>query len=105
MVEKLCENYGNHLLTYENVAYYSFPSIESLANDKVESKLRTLGFGYRAKFIQQSAAQIVKNGGRDWLMDLRNVPYPEAKTALMTLPGIGAKVYFKLHLFIFLFSK
>jgi N-glycosylase/DNA lyase len=99
MVEKLCENYGNQLLTHEDVAYYSFPALESLAADKVESRLRTLGFGYRAKFIQQSAAKIVENGGRDWLMNLRKVSYPEAKTALMTLPGIGAKVYQTFHLF------
>lgn len=92
MVEKLCETYGNHLLTYEDVAYYTFPSIESLAEEKVESKLRTLGFGYRAKFIQQSAAKIMKNGGRDWLLNLRTVSYLEAKSSLMTLPGIGAKV-------------
>ncbi len=92
MVEKLCENYGNQLLTHQDVAYYSFPALESLAADKVESRLRTLGFGYRAKFIQQSAAKMVENGGRDWLMNLRKVSYPEAKTALMTLPGIGAKV-------------
>ncbi|XP_057378124.1 N-glycosylase/DNA lyase-like isoform X2 [Daphnia carinata] len=92
MVEKLCETYGNHLLTYEDASYYTFPSIESLAEEKVESKLRTLGFGYRAKFIQQSAAKIIKNGGRDWLLNLRKVSYLEAKSCLMTLPGIGAKV-------------
>ena len=93
MVEKLCQNYGSQLLTHEDVTYYAFPPIEALSDEKVESKLRTLGFGYRAKFIQQSAAKILKNGGRDWLMSLRKVTYPEAKTALMTLPGIGAKVF------------
>lgn len=93
MVEKLCQNYGNHLLTHEDVAYYTFPPIEALADEKVEAKLRGLGFGYRAKFIQQSAAKILQNGGRDWLTSLRKVSYPEAKTALMTLPGIGAKVF------------
>lgn len=92
MVERMCETYGSHLVTHEDIAYYNFPSIESLADAQVEAKLRVLGFGYRAKFIQQSAAKILINGGRDWLMNLRRVTYPEAKAALMTLPGIGAKV-------------
>lgn len=93
MVEKLCHKYGNHLVTYDDVAYHTFPPIEALAKETVESELRTLGFGYRAKFIQRSAAKLVENGGRDWLLNLRSVTYPEAKTALMTLPGVGAKVF------------
>lgn len=97
MVEKLCHTYGNYLLTYNDQAYHSFPPIEALADEKVESKLRTMGFGYRAKFIQQSAAKILQNGGRDWLLNLRTVTYPEAKKALMTLPGIGAKVFVTLN--------
>lgn len=93
MVERLCQTYGSHLVTHEDIPYYNFPSIESLAGEQVEAKLRVLGFGYRAKFVQQSAAKILKNGGREWLMNLRQVSYAEAKTALMTLPGIGAKVF------------
>lgn len=92
MVEKLCQHFGSLLLTYENTDYYSFPTIEALAKAEVEPKLRQLGFGYRARFIQQSAVKILENGGRDWLLGLRKIPYAEAKTALMTLPGIGAKV-------------
>ena len=97
MVEKLCEKYGTCLIEYDEVSHYNFPTIEVLAESKVESSLRTLGFGYRAKFIQQSAQKILENGGRDWLLNLRNVPYQEAKKTLMTLPGIGAKV---IHIFI-----
>ena len=92
MVEKLCQKFGTLLLKHEDVEYYNFPSIESLADPQVEPQLRTMGFGYRAKFIQQSAVKILANGGRDWLFGLRSVPYAEAKSALMTLPGIGAKV-------------
>lgn len=95
MVEKLCQHFGTFLLTFEDVAYYNFPSIQALSGPEVESKLRTLGFGYRAKFIQQSAMKILENGGRDWLLGLRELPYSEAKCALMALPGIGAKVSLK----------
>ncbi len=97
MVEKLCQHFGTLLLTYENIPYYNFPEIEALANAEVEPKLRQLGFGYRAKFIQQSAVKILENGGREWLLRLRKVPYLEAKSALMTLPGIGAKVNIYIH--------
>ena len=92
MVEKLCDTYGTHLLCHEGVSYYNFPTIKALSDPEVEGNLRILGFGYRAKFIQQSAAKILENGGEEWLVNLRKLPYNEAKTALMTLPGIGAKV-------------
>lgn len=92
MVEKLCQKFGILLLKHEDVEYYSFPTIESLAEPQIESQLRAMGFGYRAKFIQQSAVKILENGGRDWLLNLRTLPYAEAKSSLMALPGIGAKV-------------
>ena len=92
MIEKLCATYGDKLLEHNGQVHHSFPAIEMLAKPEVDSKLRDLGFGYRAKFIQRSASKIVENGGRNWLLNLRTVPYQEAKTALMTLPGIGAKV-------------
>ncbi len=37
---------------YEGQAYYSFPGLEELAQAGVEERLRQLGFGYRAKYIQ-----------------------------------------------------
>nr|XP_015203580.1 PREDICTED: N-glycosylase/DNA lyase [Lepisosteus oculatus] len=58
----------------------------------VESTLRELGFGYRARFVQQSAKHILDTGGPDWLESLRDVPYLEAQSALRTLPGVGLKV-------------
>ena len=97
MVDKLCTNYGTHLVDYEETQHYNFPTVEALAAPEVEAALRILGFGYRAKFIQQSAAKILDNGGREWLVNLRTLSYNDAKTALMTLPGIGAKVN---HLFL-----
>lgn len=59
---------------------------------RVEERLRDLGFGYRARFLQQSAKQILDTNGHQWLDSLRNVPYPEAREALRTLPGVGTKV-------------
>jgi len=63
-----------------------------LADSKVEEKLRTLGFGYRAKFIQSSAQSVLDHGGEQWLLTLRQKPYAEAKSELLNLCGVGAKV-------------
>nr|XP_014347051.1 PREDICTED: N-glycosylase/DNA lyase [Latimeria chalumnae] len=64
----------------------------SLSADDVEAKLRDLGFGYRAKFVSQSAKLILEQHEPAWLHSLRSVPYEAAKAALRALPGVGAKV-------------
>ncbi|ELU01650.1 hypothetical protein CAPTEDRAFT_113225 [Capitella teleta] len=92
MVERMCEEFGTSLGEYEGLHHYSFPSIESLAKGSVEQKLRKLGFGYRAKYINQSARFIMENHSEHWLHNLRKLPYNEAKSELMKLCGVGAKV-------------
>lgn len=63
---------------------------------KVEMELRNLGFGYRAKFIQKSAEQIVEWGKDEWFKGLENMKYKEAREELMKLHGIGPKVNYYL---------
>jgi len=92
MVENLCIFYGDKICTLDGKDYHAFPEVEQLAKPGVDSKLRSNGFGYRAPFIQKSAEKIVANGGEDWLYSLTKMDYNEAKQALITLPGIGAKV-------------
>lgn len=58
----------------------------------MEARLRDLGFGYRARFLQQSAKQILDTHGLQWLDGLRSLPYLQARDALCTLPGVGTKV-------------
>ncbi|XP_078399408.1 N-glycosylase/DNA lyase isoform X2 [Cetorhinus maximus] len=65
---------------------------QDFPGDDVEKQLRVLGFGYRAKFVNQSAKMILDTHGSDWLKSLREAPYEEAKRALCTLPGVGTKV-------------
>lgn len=60
--------------------------------------LRDLGFGYRARFLQQSAKQILDTHGLQWLEGLRGVPYVLARDALRTLPGVGTKVEWEKNL-------
>ncbi|XP_069690006.1 N-glycosylase/DNA lyase isoform X4 [Periplaneta americana] len=92
MVEKLCVLYGNKIANVDGVAYYDFPPVSALTDPSVEKTLRDAGFGYRAKFINQSACKIMQMGGTRWLEHLQSLPYVEAKTELMKLSGIGAKM-------------
>lgn len=92
MVERLCQTLGTPLCKLDQISYYNFPTLSSLADSAVEARLRDLGFGYRARFLQQSAKQIVDTHGLHWLDGLRDVPYSQARTALQTLPGVGTKV-------------
>lgn len=92
MVENLAKEYGNKLDAFDGEDYYCFPSIHKLAQPGVEAKLRDLGFGYRAKYIEESAKKILQLGGEEWLISLRTLEYAEAKQNLIQLSGIGPKV-------------
>lgn len=63
-----------------------------MAGKSVEAQLRDLSFGYRARFLQQSAKQILDTHGVQWLDGLRTVSYMQARDALRSLPGVGTKV-------------
>lgn len=88
---------------------HDFPTPEALTGTEVESHLRELGFGYRAKYIVDTARIIALEKPAMWLETLRNpeVPslpsqkpsvndspptYKEAHSALLTLKGVGPKV-------------
>ena len=92
MVEKMCTHYGDLVCKLGDDGYFSFPPLEALSDPGVEAKLRELGFGYRAKYIQQSAKSILDNGGVSWLTGLREQEYSDARRALIQLQGIGPKV-------------
>ncbi|XP_062248824.1 N-glycosylase/DNA lyase [Platichthys flesus] len=92
MVDRLCQTLGAPLCQLEQTSYFDFPSLAALAESSTEACLRDLGFGYRARFLQQSAKQILDTHGLQWLEGLRSVPYLQARDALRTLPGVGTKV-------------
>lgn len=77
---------------YKSHTYILILFLSALADSSVEACLRDLGFGYRARFLQQSAKQILDNHSLQWLESLRSVPYLQARDALRTLPGVGTKV-------------
>ncbi|KAL8734176.1 MAG: hypothetical protein Q9166_001661 [cf. Caloplaca sp. 2 TL-2023] len=93
--------------------YHDMPSPSVLTDPKVESHLRQLGFGYRAKYIYQTAVQISQTHKKGWLDSLRNPESPVmgqkvaaagemqpegregyrvAHEELLALQGVGPKV-------------
>ncbi|KAK4078635.1 uncharacterized protein Triagg1_2966 [Trichoderma aggressivum f. europaeum] len=108
MVHKLCKHYGPLIGHIEGEAMHDFPTPESLTKKTVEAHLRELGFGYRAKYIAETARIIAKEKPSAWLDSLRNPDFPafnavavvdgpqstykDAQAALLSLTGVGPKV-------------
>lgn len=112
-MEKLCINYGPFIGQLGDQKYYDFPEPSALTGTGVESHLRELGFGYRAKYIYQTAKIVANQREPGWLNSLRNPEKPafnekpatpgsgakgdksgyrEAHEQLLTLQGVGPKV-------------
>ncbi|KAF8635610.1 hypothetical protein AX15_000250 [Amanita polypyramis BW_CC] len=114
MVNSLCNEFSRTLFslelplpssTDERQAHHPFPPPSVLAGPEVVSKLRSLGFGYRASFIQKTARMLVEAHGSDsktdddprepgevWLEKLRGTSTEEARDELLKFTGVGRKV-------------
>ena len=84
-------------------SYYPFPPPSCLSSPEVIASLRSLGFGYRADFIQKTAKMLEdayradsslegKEGPERWLYTLRDMPTADARQELLKLMGVGRKV-------------
>lgn len=100
MVSTLAVEYGGPPIAhYVGRDWHAFPSAETLAERADESTLRSLGFGYRAKFVASTARLLVlqaERGGhacvRDMLLEWRGLPRKETVRKLSAYPGVGRKV-------------
>lgn len=55
-----------------------------------EGQLRSCLLGFRARHIAGTARFLVQRPG--WLAETEALPYPQAKTRLLELPGVGEKI-------------
>ncbi|KAL2757437.1 hypothetical protein ACRALDRAFT_1091744 [Sodiomyces alcalophilus JCM 7366] len=109
MVLKLCQHYGPFIGHVSGEPFHDFPMPEALCGNEVEAHLRELGFGYRAKYIVQTARIIAHQKPKGWLDSLTNpenpnfrrapeagnlppATYKEAHEKLLELTGVGPKV-------------
>lgn len=111
MVQNLCKHFSPPLLSLpdpcnpeEMTTYHPFPSPSVLATSEVNATLRSLGFGYRAEYIQRTAKMLVDAHGAEpltsgyrepseiWLETLRKVDTAAAREELMKFVGVGRKV-------------
>lgn len=84
--------------------YHPFPLPSALCGPDVSATLRSLGFGYRAEFIQKTAKMLVDLHGSDplagstlepsevWLRTLRDIQTDAARAELIKFMGVGRKV-------------
>lgn len=111
MVHKLCLHYGAYIGVIDDQPMHDFPTPVSLTAPGVEAHLRELGFGYRARYIAQTALDISQSRPMGWLQGLRNPAsiawkdaavaakdlekqpsYKHAHEQLLQLTGVGPKV-------------
>lgn len=86
----LRERYGQRVGEGPNgMGIYSYPRAVDLARAG-ESALRQCALGYRAKGLAATAALVAD--GRADLEAWADLPTPELRTRLMTLPGVGPKI-------------
>lgn len=104
----MCKHYGPFIGQIGEESFYDFPTPNALTGKNVESHLRELGFGYRAKYIAETSRIVAHEKPGEWLESLRNpanpgfgipnVPdnqhatYKDAHEQLLSLTGVGPKV-------------
>ena len=89
IIELLSQRFGEMKYTQQGIVYYTFPSIECLAN-ATEQDLKDCNLGYRAKYILKTANDLFQN--QSIIKSLKNMNYTESKKELMKLYGVGEKV-------------
>lgn len=88
MVQLLSMKFGQRVLT-EYGACFTFPTPTALSKASIQD-LKRCRTGYRAEYIK-SVSRMVAEGSLT-LGDLKRLPYCEAKSVLIELPGVGQKV-------------
>lgn len=88
-IKALCEKMAVALGQPIAGPYYQLPTWERIAAAQ-EGQLRQLGLGFRARNIKLTADLLASDPTR--LAAIEQMPYPQAKAALLQLPGVGEKI-------------
>ncbi len=84
IIEHVCRSSGEKIL-WGNYVGYRFPEPRSI---KSPSQLESAGAGFRISYLM-NASQCID---RSQLLLLKDLPYKQAREALMKFPGVGKKV-------------
>ncbi|MDR1484455.1 MAG: hypothetical protein LBT09_06490 [Planctomycetaceae bacterium] len=87
-IAKLCR-YCGEVVSLDGVEFFKFPSA-GVVGGLGEGKLRDFGVGYRAGYILDAAKAV--NNGEINFEQLRKLSTVEARSRLLELRGVGAKV-------------
>lgn len=88
-IRKMCEELASRFGRPLAPGFHALPTWEQLA-DLTEVDLRGCGLGFRARYVMECAEILTAQPG--WLDEVERSPYPQAKDALRSLPGVGEKV-------------
>lgn len=90
-IESLSAKYGELVCEKDGLCYYAFPDVDRFAYADKQDLEQTESLHFRGSNLKTVAQQILDRG-EGWLADLRRVSYSEAKSELLTIRGVGAKI-------------
>lgn len=88
-IKIMCDRLATSLGSPIGAGIHALPTWDQIAAAS-EADLRSLGLGFRAKNIKRTADIIATQPGL--LQKIEKLPYPEAKSQLTQLPGVGEKI-------------
>jgi len=97
MLSRIREKYGRQLLCLPPLAdhiprtLHAFPTLRDLSGATLE-ELKSIGLGYRAKYLLETSRLLLQAGGEPYLLHLRGEPREVVQQHLQKFPGIGRKV-------------
>lgn len=90
-IELLSARYGRLIANIDGVDYYSFPTAEDLSKADPEEMVGICSLGFRCASLNSVARQILDRP-KDWLQDLRDADYEDARRELLSIRGVGMKI-------------
>ena len=90
-VDALAHRYGERIATIDGHGYYSFPSVEVLANADVHEMTAMCSLGFRCRNLTSVAQQLMDRRA-GWLNSLRTASYGDARRELLSIRGVGLKI-------------